>query len=51
MYLGDISEVLSNRNNDSAIYKIKNILNQLKNSYRSDVKLFIKMIHRMSAPT
>ena len=48
MYLSGISEVLSIRNNVSVIYKIQNIHNQLEISYRSDIKLFIKMIHKIS---
>ena len=51
MYFGGISEVLSIRNNVSVIYKLQNIHNQLEISYRSDVKLFIKMIHWMSVST
>ena len=51
MYLGCISEVLSIRNNVSAVYKIQYIHNQLEIGYKSDVKLFIKMIHGISGPT
>ena len=51
MYFGGISEVLSIRNNVSVIYKLQNIHNHLEIGYRSDVKLFIKMIHWMSVST
>ena len=50
MYLGGIYEVLSIINNVSAIIKYKIFKINKKLSYRTYVKLFIKMIHGMSDP-
>ena len=50
MYLGGIYEVLSITNNVSAIIKYKIFIINKKLSYRTYVKLFIKMIDGMSDP-
>ena len=51
MYLSGIYEVLSIINNVSAIIKYKIFKINKKLSYRTYVKLFIKMIHGMSDPS
>ena len=48
MYLDYISEAMSIKNNVSAIIKYKIFKIKLKLGYKSNVKLFIKMIHVMS---
>ena len=51
MHLDDIFEALSIRNNVSKIIKYKIFKINLKLGYKSNVKLFIKIIHGMLGPT